>query len=107
MSLATRWLASPQALWLLTALPFLAQLALVAWLARRRAWRLLGQQPALYLLSTRRPSRRFLRGVLIGLGMLLVGVAVAGPQWGREETAIDSAARDLVVVLDVSRSMLA
>jgi Ca-activated chloride channel family protein len=107
MPFPTRWLASPQALWLLLALPLLAQLAIVAWLARRRAWRVLGQQPALQMLSTRRPARRLLRGLLTGLGLLLVGVAVAGPQWGREETAIDSAARDLVVVLDVSRSMLA
>jgi Ca-activated chloride channel family protein len=107
MSFPTRWLATPQALWLLLALPFLAQLAVVAWLARRRAGRLLGQQPALQMLSTRRPARRLLRGLLTGVGLLLVGVAVASPQWGREETAIDSAVRDLVVVLDLSRSMLA
>jgi Ca-activated chloride channel family protein len=107
MTIPLRWLANPQALWLLLALPLLAQLAAVAWLARRRAWRLLGQMPALQMLSTRRPARRLLRGVLTGFGLLLVGVAVARPQWGREETAIVSAARDLVVVLDVSRSMLA
>src|SRR5947207_2215630 len=99
-----RWLAYPQALALLSALPLLATLALLAWLAQRRRWRLLGRLAAL---GRRLGSRRLLRGVLICCGLLLVGIAAAGPRWGREKTAVASAGRDLVVLLDVSRSMLA
>ncbi len=41
------------------------------------------------------------------LGLVLLIVGVAGPQWGREPHQQVSAGRDLVVVLDLSRSMLA
>jgi Ca-activated chloride channel family protein len=102
-----RWLAYPHALLLFSALPLLANLALLAWLARRRGWQRLGSLVAVQALSSRRPGRRFWRGVLVVAGLLLVGVAAAGPQWGREETEVHGVARDLVVVLDVSRSMLA
>src|SRR5262245_14549214 len=82
-------------------------MALVAWLARRRCWPRLGSPAAVHLLSTRRPGRGFWRGALTAAGLLLVGVAAAGPHWGRQEIDTRSPARDLVVVLDVSRSMLA
>jgi Ca-activated chloride channel homolog len=107
MSSFPQWLAHPQALLLLLALPLLGLVALVGWLMRRRAWRLLGISPARVPLASRLARRRLLRGLLVAVGLLLVGFAAAGPQWGRAKTAVVSAARDLVVVLDVSRSMLA
>jgi Ca-activated chloride channel homolog len=107
MSTLFRWFAHPQALPLLAALVLLALVTFFAWLRRRRGWRLLGISPARVPLASRLAGRRLVRGLLIAAGLLLVGVAVAGPQWGREKTAVVSAARDLVVVLDVSRSMLA
>jgi tetratricopeptide (TPR) repeat protein len=107
MQTVLRWLAYPQALLLLSVLPMLGNLALLAWLARRRGWQRLGSLAALQGLSSRRPGRRFWRGLLIAVGLLLVGGAAAGPQWGRQETEVVGPARDLVVVFDVSRSMLA
>ena len=107
MNTLQHWFAYPPALTLLLSLPLLGNLALLAWLARRRGWRMLGGLAALQTLSTRRPGRRMLRGFLTALGLLLVGIAAAGPQWGPHETEVKGAARDLVVVLDVSRSMLA
>src|SRR4051794_5072415 len=98
------WLAYPQALMLLLALPLLVSLTLLNWVARRRAWRLLGNRSPT---KPFRRSRRFWRGLLVTFGLLLIGIAVAGPRWGREQTTVFSAGRDLVVVLDVSRSMLA
>jgi Ca-activated chloride channel family protein len=41
------------------------------------------------------------------LGLVLVILAIAGPQWGRNENPATAPGRDLVVVLDLSRSMLA
>jgi Ca-activated chloride channel family protein len=41
------------------------------------------------------------------LGLALVGVGAAGPQWGRDWEQSATAGRDLVVVLDCSRSMFA
>jgi Mg-chelatase subunit ChlD len=103
----TRNLAYPQTLWLLFVLIALASLAVVAWLSRRRKWRLLGRSAALAVLSSRLPGRRWIRVALVALGLCLAGLGMAGPQWGREKAEVTSAARDLVVVLDVSRSMLA
>jgi Ca-activated chloride channel homolog len=107
MSSFLKWFAHPQALLLLLALAALSFFAGWAWLRRRRGWRLLGISPTRVPQSSRLAGQRLLRGLLIAAGLLLVGVAAAGPQWGREKTDVVSAARDLVVVMDVSRSMLA
>jgi Mg-chelatase subunit ChlD/tetratricopeptide (TPR) repeat protein len=101
------WLANTEALMLLAAVPVLALLALWAWLSRRWSWRRLGLAPAKVPFTSRLAGRRLLRGLLIMAGLGLACVAAARPQWGREKTGIHNAARDLVVVLDISRSMLA
>jgi Ca-activated chloride channel family protein len=44
---------------------------------------------------------------LVSASLLLCVIAVARPQWGIREETIFSHGRDLVIVLDVSRSMLA
>jgi Ca-activated chloride channel family protein len=41
------------------------------------------------------------------IGLSLAAVGAAGPQWGRDWTQSATVGRDLVVVLDLSRSMLA
>ncbi len=107
MSAILEALVYPQALALLAALPVLALGALLGWFARRRGLRLMGSLHTRTAWSAGLFGRRFFRGLLIGAGLLLVVVATAGPRWGREKTEVVSAARDLVVLLDVSRSMLA
>jgi Ca-activated chloride channel family protein len=97
--------AHPEALWLLALLPVLSGLGWWARRRRRRALFLLGLGPALPRLAGQR-GQRFLRGMCLGLGLPLVVLGIAGPQWGREEVPM-AAGRDIVVVLDVSRSMLA
>lgn len=54
-------------------------------------------------------SRRRLRWqtVLMSVGLLLAIVAAARPQWGTREETVYQRGRDLVIALDVSRSMLA
>src|SRR5262249_49202497 len=47
-----------------------------------------------------------LRGICLSLGIGLLAIGIAGPQWGREWVQA-AAGRDVVVVLDMSRSMLA
>ncbi len=44
---------------------------------------------------------------LITSGLLLMLIAVARPQWGTKEEVVYGRGRDLVIALDVSRSMLA
>jgi tetratricopeptide (TPR) repeat protein len=102
----TTWLAHPEALWLLALLPALASLALWSARRRRRALALLGGGLALHRLTSGRRGLRFLRGACLGLGLVALVAGIAGPQWGQEDTEA-AHGRDLVVVLDLSRSMLA
>jgi Ca-activated chloride channel family protein len=87
-------------LWLLLVL---AVTAAFAERIRRRALRTWGSP------SVAPPRHRFrllsLALLLVGLGLLIAGIA--GPRWGESESPETAAGRDIVCVLDVSRSMLA
>lgn len=49
----------------------------------------------------------WLRAVCVVVAASLLGIAAAGPGWGREDPRAPAAARDVVLVLDASNSMLA
>jgi len=103
------WLTNPRALYLLALVPVLVVLGLIAARKRRQALARLGNVAAVQALTTARRGRRVLRGLCLLGGIMLLIAGVAGPQWGRDQGA-DTAAvsgRDLVIVLDLSRSMLA
>jgi Ca-activated chloride channel family protein len=91
---------------LLLLVPVLALLAGgLAWLARRR--RIAGAalwSPALGELAR---SRRRWTPVLLALCGLAAGIAIAGPRGGQRTVQAESRALDLVIAVDVSRSMLA
>src|SRR5262245_24644669 len=100
------WFSTPFALWLLLTLPVLA---LLGWLGQRRRARAvarLGSTPGVGLMLAVRDPWAGIRGVCLSSGIALLVVGVAGPQWGREWVQA-AAGRDVVVVLDMSRSMLA
>jgi Ca-activated chloride channel family protein len=99
--------ASPLGLILLAVLP---ALAILAWLARRRRQRALaelGQMPILEMLALGRGKLRLVRVTGLVLGLVLLVIGIAGPQWGRAWDQSTAPGRDLVVVVDLSRSMLA
>src|SRR5579884_2595010 len=99
--------AHPWLLWLLVALPLLGMLGMWSARRRRQAVARLGDLAAVEMqLASRRGWRR-LRGLCLLLGMLGLGLGMAGPQWGRDWDQSAAPGRDLVVVLDCSRSMLA
>ncbi|MHB1327189.1 MAG: vWA domain-containing protein, partial [Gemmatimonadales bacterium] len=76
----------------------------IAWWARHRrvraaaAWS--GAQGAL-------AGRGRLGLLAVAVGALLIGLGIAGPRWGRTETATETRALNLVIAIDISRSMLA
>jgi Ca-activated chloride channel family protein len=89
-------------------LALLPAMGIIGFVAARRQRRILGHFGAPVKGVT--PSRRlvpFLRTVCLITGLVLLVVAVAGPQWGRDWAQSTAPGRDLVVVLDLSRSMLA
>jgi Ca-activated chloride channel homolog len=88
----------------------LAGLLVLAWLRRRRALCRLAEAPtaAPLLLVNRR--RQILKAALFLAAAGLLAFAVIGPQWGEvidEPEGAPSPGRDVLIVLDVSRSMLA
>jgi Ca-activated chloride channel family protein len=107
MSLLHHWLAHPLALGLLGLLPMLGLVGFVALRRKRRRLARWGSRPALEALIAVRRRWRFLRGTgrLAGLVLLILGIA--GPRWGHDPDLPTAPGRDLVVLLDMSRSMLA
>jgi Ca-activated chloride channel homolog len=105
MNILGQGFANPLSLTLLALLP---AMGIIALLAARRQRRILGRFGA--PLKELAPSRRVLpvlRITFLVAGLMLLVVAIAGPQWGRDWAQSTAPGRDLVVVLDLSRSMLA
>lgn len=97
--------------WVLFLIWVLLALA-AAWLllfrGKRRAMEKFLAEPMLVkLVPSARPSRFYWQLVLVAVGLLLLLVAAARPQWGVEERTVFQRGRDLIIALDVSRSMLA
>jgi Ca-activated chloride channel homolog len=101
------WLARPEWLWLLAVLPALGLLGLWARKRRRRAMALLGGGMAFADALTRSRKRGPWLFLCLWIGLTLVAIAAAGPQWGRDWNQSATRGRDLVIVMDLSRSMLA
>jgi Ca-activated chloride channel family protein len=99
-------LARPEALFLLALVPALVVLAFASGRRRRAALARFGRPEALAALSTLRPRRRGRARLCLLGAVLLLAVALAGPRGGRGEPGV-VIGRDLMVVLDLSKSMLA
>lgn len=97
--------AHPWVLWLLLAVPFLAWLK--GWLGRSAAITF-SSTKLVEKLGSRRRSRA--GAVLLGLQLVALAlflIALARPQFGRVTTRVQATGVDIMLVLDVSRSMLA
>jgi len=100
--------SNPEALWLLWLIPLLG--GLVVFASRRRADALSRfADDALIDHLIHRPSRvrAALRPVLLGLALVAIITAAAGPRWGFQWEDVQRHGVDIVVALDLSRSMLA
>lgn len=106
-STVNQWFAQPDALSLLFLLPTMTVLSIVAARRRRKALVRLGRLPALAALTERRRQWPGLRLFCLSMALSILAVGIAGPQWGREPVVAVAHGRDLVVVMDLSRSMLA
>ena len=99
---------APQFLYALAALPVL--IALVGWALARRAAsvRRIGDPALIERLSVAASRRmRLLRFVLWFSGLTLIIFALARPQWGSDIEIVEQRGVQVMVALDVSRSMLA
>jgi Ca-activated chloride channel family protein len=101
--------ARPDLLWWAFLLPALATAGIVGYFRRRRrVARALGELGLIRRIGgaglDRFPTRRLF---LIAPAACLLGLAAAGPQWGSKQVETQNRALNLVLVLDVSKSMLA
>ncbi len=99
--------ARPDALWLLWLVPLFGLLD--RWAARRRraAVSRIGRPAGVAgQLTDPFPRRRWL-GLAYPVGWVLLVLGAAGPRWGRGDETGVAVGRDVVVVIDVSRSMQA
>ena len=101
--------AAPQWLWF-TALA-LALVGALFWVSARARRRQLEQfaDPArrAELLASHSAVMRAVKNSLLFLALLLVGIALARPQWGETEERVDRKGDDVVFLIDTSKSMLA
>lgn len=99
----------PQLLPLALVLPAVVAAAVWLWTRRRsKAARALGSPALLERLGAGDLARvRWDRGVLLTGAALALGLAAAGPRWGLESVEQQTRSADLVLALDVSKSMLA
>ncbi|MCY4377409.1 MAG: VWA domain-containing protein [Spirochaetaceae bacterium] len=98
-------LSSPDAFLLLWVIPPLIALSVLAALRRRRTLvRFAGDRSRPH--AERRNARPFKGGLLVAAVVLIV-VALARPGWTPETRTVERRGRDVVFVVDTSRSMLA
>jgi Ca-activated chloride channel family protein len=101
-------LHSIEMLHLLWVLPLIIWVYLYAAAKRKQALQTLLQGE---LFSKRKPlvdyAKRFWKVVLLVLAVLCIIISLTRPAWNKKETTVKRAGRDVVFVLDVSKSMLA
>ena len=99
---------NPQLLVLLAVVPVAAGLVGWAYFARRRALSRFGD-PALVrrLIGTANTPWQLAKSVLMIAALALIVLAAARPQWGETEQIVERHGVQLMVALDISRSMLA
>jgi Ca-activated chloride channel family protein len=100
--------AYPESRYFLVLAFAVAALAVFALVRKRRALRRLARQGIHQPGMLVRPSLQILKCMLLSFAAVLLGIAVLGPQWGwTEEEVPPRHGRDVLIALDVSRSMLA
>lgn len=100
--------AEPSFLWGLFSLPFFALLFYYAYRRRKKLASRFVSLPMLSKLSTSvSPWRRLAKVLILLLAIAFLFVALARPQWGRKMEHIERRGLDLVLLQDISLSMLA
>jgi Ca-activated chloride channel family protein len=98
---------NPASFWLLALTPVLAVFLVWAFRARRRALERFASQPLLQRLAKSvRPVARRWKAVLIVTVVTLAALALTQPRWGFEWREVKHKGVDVLVLLDVSKSML-
>jgi Ca-activated chloride channel family protein len=95
------------ALWLLLVLPVLGLVNRWSARQRRATTALIGRPAAVAGQLTHPVPRRRWLGLAYPLGLIALVLAIAGPRWGKSDETGVAVGRDIVILLDLSRSMRA
>ena len=99
---------SPERLWLLLLIPAILLLHWVVTLWVRRKLRRLGNPTTLNeLMADRSEGRGWIKTTLFALAIAMLVFAAAGPRTGAKLSSRERTGREIVLVVDVSNSMLA
>jgi Ca-activated chloride channel homolog len=101
------WFATPALLFALLALPACSAFLVFALFRRRQMTARLGNRLLLQRSVVVRFGMRRGKTVCVLIGLCLLAIACAGPQWGIDRDAQHRKGRDVILVLDLSRSMSA
>lgn len=93
---------------LLWVLPFLVALFIYSWQRRQKALRIFIDAGLLDRISISiNPAARRLKAILLLLAVLFIIFSMTRPAWNQKPETIERRGRDVVFLLDVSKSMLA
>ena len=95
-------------LWALASLPLLGLFMYMAHQFRKKALQKLGDQQLLERLGPKLSGRKIRwRSILLFLGLILIIVGWANPQWGTRQQKVKRESADIFFALDISKSMWA
>ncbi len=95
-------------LYALGVLPVLVAFFIAAWVARKRALQRFGNLSLVERLMPRASNaKHILKFILLALGLLLLVIGWANPQWGSKREKVTRKSVDIFLAIDISQSMLA
>jgi Ca-activated chloride channel family protein len=104
----SRWFVRPQLLWGLLLVPIVITAFALDAARRRNLLARVGDEAMLReMVKTASPGRRLARAVLVTLGITLCVIGLAGPWYGGHSELLENRGIDVVIALDLSKSMLA
>lgn len=101
-----KW-AALEYLWLLPVIIAGIVLVFYRMYLRKKAVSLLAGQWSSVVMKNHRPRWHNVKSILLSVGMLFLWIALLRPQWTKREETVAQEGRDLLIGLDISRSMLA
>lgn len=97
---------NPELLWLISLIPIF-WLVTYFLIKRSKGISLLGQEAIVrQLVKGRSTTREFVKLILISMALLFFCIAAANPQWGTKREKVKAKGSDIIIALDISRSML-
>lgn len=98
---------SPEYFWLLPLILVSIVLVIYRMQLKQQAVALLAGKWSMQVIKNYNPRSHKLKSLLLSLGIIFLWISVLRPQWNKREETIAQEGRDLLIALDISRSMLA